>query len=291
MLRPLVVLLLIVSCVTSGCRFEEKTNWQGPFFFIQMADTQFGFFEKNESFARETELFEKAVSHANRLRPAFVVICGDIINKSGNERQKAEFFRICSKLNKGIPLYLVAGNHDISKKPGMEELMWYRKNFGKDWYSFGYGGCSFIVLNSTIIGSPEKVPEEENKQWQWLTEEFKKIDGRANVHTFIFLHHPLFLTGPNEEDRYFNIPGEQRSRCLKLFAENKVSTVFAGHYHRNSYGRYGDMEMVTTGPVSKPLGKDPSGFRIVKVFKDHIEHNYYGFESMPEAVELKVSNK
>ncbi|MHC4412125.1 MAG: hypothetical protein ACYSW6_03990 [Planctomycetota bacterium] len=78
---------------------------------------------------------------------------------------------------------------------------------------------------------------------------------------------------------------------MKLFAENKVSTVFAGHYHRNSYGRYGDMEMVTTGPVSKPLGKDPSGFRIVKVFKDHIEHNYYGFESMPEAVELKVSNK
>lgn len=291
MSRPLVVLLLIIFCGVSGCRFEKRAGWQGPFYFIQMADTQFGFFEKNESFTKETELFEKAVFQANRLRPAFVVICGDLINRFGNEQQRNEFFRICGRLDKEIPLYLVAGNHDISKEPGMEELMWYRQNFAKDWYSFGYGGCSFIVLNSTIIGSPAKVPEEADKQWQWLTKEFKQIDSRANVHTFVFQHHPLFLTDPNEKDRYFNIPAEQRNRYLKLFTENRVSAVFAGHYHRNSYGRYGDMEMVTTGSVGKPLGSDPSGFRIVKVFKDHIEHEYYGFENIPEVVELKGSNR
>jgi 3',5'-cyclic AMP phosphodiesterase CpdA len=291
MSKRLVILLLLVSWAASGCQFEKKAGWKKPFFFIQMADTQFGFFEKNKSFEKETELFEKAVLHANRLKPAFVVICGDLINRHGQERQRAEFFRIRGKINKEIPVYLVAGNHDVGKKPGMEDLKWYRKNFGKDWYSFGYGGCRFITLNSTIIGSPENVPQEENKQWRWLTKEFKKIDSQKNIRRFVFLHHALFLADANEKDRYFNIPSEQRSRCLKLFKENMVLAVFAGHYHRNSYGKDGDMEMITTGPVSKPLGKDPSGFRIVKVFRDHIEHDYYGFENMPEVVELKGNNK
>ena len=61
-------------------------------FFLQMSDTQFGMYSKpvlfsylgwsfrEGSFARETENMEKAIAHANRLRPDFVVICGDLVN-------------------------------------------------------------------------------------------------------------------------------------------------------------------------------------------------------------------
>ncbi len=49
------------------------------------------------------------------------------------------------------------------------------------------------------------------------------------------------------------------------------------------------MEMITTGPVGRPLGKDPSGFRIVKVHEEHIEHEYYGVDSVPESVPLLES--
>ena len=73
---------------------------------------------------------------------------------------------------------------------------------------------------------------------------------------------------------------------MKLFEENNVTAVFAGHYHRNSYANDGSMEMITSGPVGKPLGQDPSGFRIVKVFKDHIEHKYYGLDAVPEIVRM-----
>ena len=48
-----------------------------------------------------------------------------------------------------------------------------------------------------------------------------------------------------------------------MFDEYGVEAVFSGHYHRNSYGEYNDIKMITTGPVGKPLGSDPSGFRIV----------------------------
>ena len=44
--------------------------------------------------------------------------------------------------------------------------------------------------------------------------------------------------------------------------------------------------MVTSAAVGYTLGYDPSGFRIVKVFRDRIEHEYFGFNEMPEAVEM-----
>ena len=44
--------------------------------------------------------------------------------------------------------------------------------------------------------------------------------------------------------------------------------------------------MVTTGPVGYPLGDDPSGLRIVKVYRDRIEHAYYGLDTIPETIKL-----
>ena len=52
-----------------------------PFFFIQLSDPQFGLFEvrgaaPGDSTFPETALYEKAITAANRLRPAFVVVTG-----------------------------------------------------------------------------------------------------------------------------------------------------------------------------------------------------------------------
>ena len=73
----------------------------------------------------------------------------------------------------------------------------------------------------------------------------------------MFQHHPWFLESADEPDAYFNIPLERRSRYLTWFREAGVSHVFAGHYHRNAGGFAGELEMVTTGPVGRPLGDDP----------------------------------
>lgn len=47
---------------------QEKGS-DTPWFFIQLSDPQFGMFEKNEGFAKETVLYEKAVAEINRLKP------------------------------------------------------------------------------------------------------------------------------------------------------------------------------------------------------------------------------
>ena len=82
-----------------------------PITFMQLADTQFGMFrnfidltperladynsrglsvrrvEPFDGFAPETERFEKAVDAANTIRPAFVAICGDMVNDPTDESQ------------------------------------------------------------------------------------------------------------------------------------------------------------------------------------------------------------
>jgi hypothetical protein len=44
--------------------------------------------------------------------------------------------------------------------------------------------------------------------------------------------------------------------------------------------------MIISGPVGYPLGDDPSGLRIVKVYDDRIEHEYFGMDDLPNTIEL-----
>ena len=73
---------------------------------------------------------------------------------------------------------------------------------------------------------------------------------------------------------------------MALLKEFGVSHAFAGHYHRNSLGRDGPLEMVMTGPAGRPLGPDPSGIRIVIVRPTGLEHCHYGLASVPNRLKL-----
>jgi predicted MPP superfamily phosphohydrolase len=128
--------------------------------FVQMSDPQFGMFAENRNFAQETINFERAIADANRLKPAFVVICGDLVNQAGDAAQIAEYQRIAAKLDRAIPLHNVAGNHDVGNEPTPESLAAYRKKFGPDYYVFRHRDFLGIVLNSSLIQHPKSAPEE-----------------------------------------------------------------------------------------------------------------------------------
>src|SRR5580704_9156600 len=117
-------------------------------FFLQMSDPQFGMYTANAGFTQESANLEFAIATANRLHPAFVVMSGDLVNKPGDKAQIEEYLRITHQLDPGIPLYAVAGNHDVGNVPTPESLAAYRRVFGKDYYSFRSGAMEGIVLNS-----------------------------------------------------------------------------------------------------------------------------------------------
>ena len=275
-----VAALLFLSFAISGCAVRKVA--QKPFFFIQMSDPQFGFFSANKDFAKETENFEKAIAAANRLHPAFVIVTGDLINKPGDVDQIKEYKRIVGKLDRSIPVYHVAGNHDVTNDPKSKDIDAFRKEYGPDYLTIKQQGFYGIVLNSLYFKSAAGVQLQAAAQDKWLRKELQNAKREKASSIVIFQHHSWFLKDPSEKNEYFNIDSAVRIKYLTLFAAAGVSHIFSGHYHRNSLGKWGNIEMVTTGPVGKPLGKDPSGFRIISINGNHVTHQYYSLDSIPD---------
>jgi 3',5'-cyclic AMP phosphodiesterase CpdA len=225
-----------------------------PFFFIQMSDTQFGFYSDNQDFSRETVNFEKAIAQANRLKPAFVIVTGDLTHKVGDKNQIAEYKRISAQLDASIPLYNVPGNHDVEGNPSDAHLSDYKANFGPYYYTFTHKRMLGIVLNSQLFSAKPKAPQAAEAQEKWLKETLERTKRKKYTSIIVFQHQSWFVNSGDEPDEYFNIPMEIRQRYLALFKAYGIKQIFAGHLHRNAYGKSDALEMITTGPVGKPLG-------------------------------------
>jgi hypothetical protein len=79
-----------------GLSAQERGRGPGPqtvpdggFFFVQLSDPQFGFSNNDVDFVQDTANAEFAVATVNRLKPAFVVVTGDLVNKAGDAAQIA----------------------------------------------------------------------------------------------------------------------------------------------------------------------------------------------------------
>ena len=115
----------------------------------------------------------------------------------------------------------------------------------------------------------------------WFKAELAKAKASGTKHIIVFQHISFFLKEANEPDQYFNIETPVRARYLKLMHDSGVQAVFCGHYHRTEYGKDGDLEMVTTGPVGKPLNGGKSGMRIVTVDDKGVTHKIWDFGDLP----------
>ena len=284
LVRVLLVVAVLAAAFTSMAGRQAAST---SFFFLQFSDPQFGMFTADKEFSQETVNFEMAVATANRLKPAFVVVTGDLVNKAGDAAQIAEYKRIAAKLDKAIPLYHVAGNHDVENVPTAASVDAYRKSFGADHYSFRSGSRAGVVLNSSLIHSPDKAPELAEAQRTWLLAELTRLKVSGARHLVIFQHHPWFLKADDERDEYFNIPLARRSSYLDIFKQAGVRALISGHYHRNAIAKTGSIDMITTGPVGKPLGDNPqSGIRVVIVRDDGLSHRFYSLGELPATIDL-----
>ncbi|EMI18375.1 calcineurin-like phosphoesterase domain-containing protein 1 [Rhodopirellula maiorica SM1] len=142
------------------------------------------------------------------------------------------------------------------------------------WLSRRLGCAERLSIDQTLSGVIGSGRGNESRAAEWRLQ-FKLFNLQFN-----------FFNGLHWSKRSFNIPLERRTPLLQQLKQADVRAVFAGHYHRNAYGRAGAMEMITTGPVGRPLGKDPSGFRIVIVDEAKIQHQYWAMDDVPEKIIL-----
>lgn len=276
-------------------QFKNNQLWTENFYFVVAADPQFGYIRPPvERDSRDWKIeMDKAIFAIDKInnlspRPQFLVICGDLVNEMPynetvlNELQVNDFKKVFSKLHPSIPLVCVCGNHDIGNTPDENSVKKYRDNFGQDYFSFWCGGVLFLVLNSQYYKNGCDVDKFAAKQDQWLTEILSKYKGQRII---VFQHIPWFLSKPDEEISYFNMEKNIRHEMLEKLCAAGVSHVFSGHYHRNSTGFYKNLEIVTTCALGAPLGEDPSGLRVVKMYENNVIHAYYPLEQLPSSIQ------
>ena len=219
--------------------------------------------------AFEEALATRCVAAVNALRPspAFVAVCGDLVNafpddssESGGELYAAQvvtFKRIFSALDSRVPLVCLCGNHDVGERPTRASLSRWRRNFGADHFAFSVGPDRFLVLNSQLYKDSSRTQEAAAAQAAWLDLELLSgcEDGGGGVGasgrsergssggaqrrwTLAFSHIPPFISDPDEPDGYFPLPRHTRRPLLEKLARGGVSHWFCGHYHRNAGGTF-----------------------------------------------------
>lgn len=284
--KQLLLLILITICCNLHSQVHEDDS---GIWFMVASDPQLGFYNKNDSFSiEESRNFEKIINTANELEPAFLIICGDLVNDYTSRTQIEEYHRIINKLDPKIPFFGVAGNHDVGNIPTSESLIKYRRNFGKDYYSFEIDGIYGIVLNSSLIQNPEDTIDEYDKQFIWLLKELLNAKESNYQNIFIFQHIPWFVDDILEKDEYFNLPRKLREFYLTLFHEFGVKYIFAGHLHKNAKSQYKDIQIITTSAIGVPLGDDPPGARIVRKIQNKIIYPYYLLDCFPNNINLEI---
>ena len=78
-----------------------------------------------------------------------------------------------------------------------------------------------------------------------------------------------------------------RKKMLNKFKSSNVSKIFRGHYHRNAGGWEGPtLELVVTSAIECQIGSDPHGMRIVKVYENRVEHEYFASDDCPTNIDL-----
>lgn len=285
---PILWLILAVPALATSVQGPAvQESIVPPWFFLQFSDTQFGMFTADRDFAQETVNFEMAIATANRLRPAFLIVTGDLVNTPGDAAQIAEYRRIAARLDPAIPLYNVAGNHDVADVPTPASIAAYTSIFGRDFYTFTHQNLVGIVLDSTLIHSPTGAPDLAAAQERWLEQELARARASGARHIVVFQHHPWFIARASEADGYFNIPLAQRMRHLDLFRAHGVKYLMSGHYHRNALATDDGVEMITTGPIGMPLGEGTqSGIRVAIVTGAGLTHRFYALGELPVRVVL-----
>lgn len=240
-----------------------NAEWSKPFFFMQLADSQLGMAETFDNqppgWAREEAMLRRAISEINRLRPAFAIVCGDLVNdypcSDGSEselrqRQTFDFQLACESVDPAIPLVCVCGNHDVGNRPTPASITAYKRAFGDDYFSFTIDGVKCIVLNSQLLKDGTCAEKAASEQWRWLKEELKSADTVSARHVLCFCHVPPFINAPDEPSAYFNLEVGVREELLSLLARHRVSGCFCGHYHRNGGGSYYPLTPPPNGPVA-----------------------------------------
>jgi len=148
--------------------------------------------------------FEKCKSIAESIRPAFVLMTGDLVHDAlrvGEEEAEGYFELYKSETDKfPAPVWNVPGNHElfgiernlshISREHPFYGKKMYRHYLGPDYYSFNFGGVHFIGLDTVDYEDTLYYGRIDETQLGWLKKDLSFVP--TDIPVVTFCHIPFF---------------------------------------------------------------------------------------------------
>jgi len=220
-------------------RLEGNGYSAGPFTFrtAPLGNKSFRFAAYGDTRTQHDihrEIVEKVLSQ----KPALALHTGDLVADGREIEQWEQFFQISQPLIQSVPLYPALGNHEMDSPlyfrffslPGNER-----------YYSFDWGACHFICLNSNepYLAEPS--------QLQWLQEDLQRH--KDSPYIVVFFHNPPHTLVKGREE------GAQKVRQTfsPILEKYQVSAVFLGHDHNYQHFYINDIHYIVVGGGGAPL--------------------------------------
>jgi 3',5'-cyclic AMP phosphodiesterase CpdA len=166
-------------------------------------------------------------------RPDLVIHSGDVTVDGADVEEDLRYAAGLMR-DLGVPFRAVPGNHDVGDAGHLrqpvngERLARWRAHFGPDRWFEDVEDYRLIGLDAMLLGNGDL---EETAQAAWLETVMEGADGRGIAW---FLHRPLFLDSPGEDDTgYWSVKPQPRARLIELLQRYSVTLVASGHLHKS----------------------------------------------------------
>ena len=212
--------------VKSGIRrFQTAASQEPSFSFLYMGDIHTGVGDDNQ--------WRDLLNFAARANPgiAFGVFGGDIVDSGISAAQWKTLLDNASGVFSQIPLMPANGNHESNFPSGKPELYLDLldlpkngpKGFQGEFYSYDYGDCHILVLNSWVFSGEQKLSGADYQRLnRWIAKDLSSSHAAWKI---AVMHHPVYsLTSDKVADAV-------RRNWEPLFEANGVSLVLCGHQH------------------------------------------------------------
>lgn len=196
---------------------------------------------------------------ADSLKPAFVLITGDLIKDAlrVSEKEATSLYELyLAEIAKfSVPVYSVPGNHEIfgierhkslvSETHSLYGKKMFRSYLGPDYYSFNYGGVHFVGLNSVDYHDLWYYGHIDSAQLAWLSKDVSNLSKENPIVTFN--HIPLYsggisLDGFHEEEpgstlitingrKYYRHIVSNANDVISKLKNNSYPLALGGHHH------------------------------------------------------------
>lgn len=189
---------------------------------------------------------DELVNVIKREKPDFCMSLGDFCTP---EKKKKEMYEKIKSA--GVQVYYVIGNHEVENNH-LDDVLHFL-SMERDFYSFEYEDCKFIILNSCYFNKEgedysyfEKNYKEEGmtypvisqEQIEWLQRELK--DEKRHI---VFSHHSL--VNDFKDRGIYN-----REVIRKMFEKTNVILCMNGHDHGDELSIVNDIPYYTVNSAS-----------------------------------------